>query len=119
MKHSEDSAVTATNIKDLPEGNYFTEIGYSERYPWREVSRTAKTVTLQKVLVRHDPEWAAKREFIPGGFCGHVPNQSEQTWLYKGLGQSTMRIFKTKRGWGRKGVRFVEGAAHEFYDYNF
>lgn len=111
--------MTATNIKNLPEGVYFTEIGWSERYPYREVSRTAKTVTLQRVLVDPDPEWIAKKQFIPGGFVGHVPNQSEQTWVFKGLGERTTRIYRTKKGWGRHGTRFVENAAHEFYDYNF
>ena len=112
--------MTTTNIKNLPDGNYFTEHGYSQSYPWAEVSRTAKTVTLAKVNVSPDPEWAAKKQFYPGGFCGHCPNQNEQTWLFAGIDTGhTMTIRLTKRGWASKGVRFDEGKAIEFYDYNF
>lgn len=109
-----------TNIKNLPEGEYFTEIGYSQQYPWKVVKRTEKTVTLVKVEVAGDPEWAAKKDFQPGGFCGHCSNQSEQTWLFAGINEGyTCVIRKTKKGWSRKGVRFVEDRAIEFYDYNF
>lgn len=112
--------MTDTNIKNLPEGSYFTEIGYSQSYPWVEVSRTAQTVTLAKVEVATDPEWTAKREFLPGGFCGHVPNQSEQTWIFDHINRGVTRtIRRTKNGWSHKGVRFIEGRAREFYDYNF
>lgn len=111
--------MTVTNIKGLPPGNYFTESGYSQSYPWVEISRTAKTVKLQKVEVDGDPEWAAKKQFYPGGFCGHTPNQGEQTWLYKGLGQATRTVRMTKRGWALHKVRYTEGMAREFYDYNF
>jgi hypothetical protein len=108
-----------TNIKNLPEGlTYFTENGYSQSYPWVEIDRTPKTVTLAKVEVSRDPEW--KPSITPGGFCGHCDNQHEQTWLFKRIvpgWTKTVRI--TKRGWAHKGVRFDEGCAIEFYDYNF
>lgn len=113
--------MTDTNIKNLPEGKtYFTEIGYSQTYPWVEVRRTKQTVILAKVNVGPDPEWAAKKQFIPGGFCGHTPNQHEQTWIFDKINEEhTVRVHKTKRGWSHKNVRFVEGQAREFYDYNF
>jgi hypothetical protein len=111
--------MTKTNIKNLPEGHtYFTEWGYSQSYPWVEIKRTAKTVTLAKVEVGPDPEW--KPEIIPGGFAGHCTNQHEQTWLFKNIeDRITKTIRLTKRGWSRKDVRFSEGVAREFYDYNF
>ena len=110
--------MTDTNIKNLPEGNYFTEIGYSQSYPWIEVSRTAKSVTLAKVDVTKDPEW--KPEILPGGFVGHCTNQSEQTWMFDKIdAKHTVTVRKTKLGWSNKGVRFIEGRAREFYDYNF
>ena len=110
--------MTYTNIKSLPEGTYFTEVGYSEYYPWVEVKRTAKTVTLAKVMVARDPDW--KPEITPGGFLGHCSNQSDQTWLfYKVNPDHTTTIRMTKRGWARGGVRFVEGWAVEFYEWNF
>ena len=110
--------MTKTNIKNLPEGQYFTEIGYSQTYPWKATRETRTTITLQKVAVLPDPEW--KPDFLPGGFAGHCTNQSEQTWLYGGLTQEKVTIRKNKKGaWVHKGVRFMEGVAREFYDYNF
>lgn len=108
-----------TNIKNLPEGKtYFTEIGYSQQYPWVEIARTEKTVTLAKVDVKADPEW--KPEMIPGGFAAHCTNQHEQTWLFDKISETNiMKIRLTKRGWTRGSVKFIEGRANEFYDYNF
>tara|TARA_R110000868_G_scaffold186079_4_gene428308 strand:- start:4940 stop:5293 length:354 start_codon:yes stop_codon:yes gene_type:complete len=113
-----------TNIKNLPEGrNYFTERGYSQSYPWVEVSRSpsGKTVKLVRVNTAADPEWMAKRIFDVGGFCGHCLNQEEQTWLFKDLDPETspISVRMTKRGWARNGVIFYENRAIEFYDYNF
>lgn len=112
---------TDTNIKNLPEGEYFTEIGYSQQYPWTVIKRTAKTVTLAKVVVDTDPEWMAKKEFYPGGFVGHTPNQHAQTWLFKGINPThTKTIRLNKRGqWKRGETLFIENRAREFYDYNF
>lgn len=107
-----------TNIKSLPEGKYFTEYGYSQSYPWVEVSRTEKTATLARVVVTADPDW--KPEITSGGFCGHCTNQSDQTWMFKGIDVTDMvTIRRTKLGWSRKGVKFREDQAIEFYDYNF
>lgn len=113
--------MTKTNIKNLPEGlKYWTEYGYSQSYPWVEVSRTEKTVTLARVEVENDPEWLAKKEFHPGGFFGHTSNQYDQTWLFKSIrDQHTKTIRKTKNGWSLKGVQFAEDRAINFYDYNF
>lgn len=110
--------MTRTNIKGLPEGKYFTEIGYSQRYSWAEIGRTATTVKLARVIVQRDPDWSP--EIAPGGFAGHCSNQNEQTWLFKGVKPTdVVTIRKTKRGWSNKGVKFVEDMAWEFYDYNF
>lgn len=112
--------MTKTNIKNLPEGKYFTEYGYSQSYPWFVVKRTEKTVTLARVEVETDPEWLAKRGFHAGGFCGHCSNQHEQTWLFTSITPwCTKVIRKTKTGWSHKGVKFIEDRAIEFYDYNF
>lgn len=110
--------MTQTNIKNLPAGNYFTECGYSERYPWVEIKRTAQTVTLAKVMVRADPDW--KPEMIPGGFAAHCTNQSEQTWIFDKVNKAHQLVIRrTSKGWSHKGIRFLEGVAREFYDYNF
>ena len=107
-----------TNIKNLPDGKYFTEHGYSQSYPWIEVSRTAKTVKLAKVKVAKDPDW--KPEMHPGGFAAHCSNQHSQTWLFDGVNDDhTKTIRLTKKGWTYKGTQFSEDCAVEFYDYNF
>lgn len=108
-----------TNIKNLPEGEYFTEVGYSQLYPWKVIKRTAKTVTLAYVDVAPDPAW--KPEMHPGGFCAHCSNQHSQTWLYAGVAETrrTEVVRMTKCGWARKGVKFIENQARYFYDYNF
>jgi len=112
--------MTDTNIKNLPAGRYFTEIGYSQSYPWVVIDESAsgKTVTVAKVEVAADPDW--KPEFYTGGFAAHCANQSEQTWLYAGVNMSvTKKVRLTKKGWTSKGTRFVADRAREFYDYNF
>ena len=112
--------MTKTNIKNLPAGEYFTECMYSDRHAWVVVSRTAKTVKLAYVEVKPDPEWKAKQEFYPGGFCGHMANQSEQTWLFDQIATMYTRTIRlTKKGWSFKGTRYMEGVAREFHDYNF
>lgn len=109
-----------TNIKNLPEGEYVTECMYSDAHAYKIVGKTAKTMLAVEVLVSPDPEWAAKKEFYPGGFCGHTPNQHEQTWLYKGLAEKPIRLYRNKKGkLVRKGTKFAENRATEFYDYNF
>jgi len=111
--------MASTNIKNLPAGrNYFTELGYSQAYPWVEISRTAKTVKVAKVRVGPDPDW--KPETIPGGFCAHCTNQHMQTWLFDSFDYERTRTLRlTKRGWSLHGVRYIEGTAREFYDFNF
>lgn len=111
---------TKTNIKHLPEGEYFTQIMYSDRHAWAVVKRTAKTVTVAFVETKPDPEWKEKQIFHVGGFCGHMANQSEQTWIFDRIkGDITLTLRRTKRGWSHKGETFVEGKAWEYYDYNF
>ena len=110
--------MTKTNIKNLPDGNYFTEWGYSQSYPYLEVSRTAKTVTIVPVIVDKDPEFAP--HILPGGFAGHCDNQHEQTWLFKEIAYDFPRTIRlTTKGWSHKGTQFSEGVAREFYDWNF
>lgn len=110
-----------TNISNLPEGEYFTEIGYSQQYPYVVVKRTPKTVTLARVEVKPSNEW--KPEFTHGGFFGHCLNQSEQKWDYLFTRQDetvVVRVSKKKPGYYMyKGRPFRPDEAIYFYDYNF
>lgn len=123
MKEEKGNQMTTTNIIGLPSGptnRYFTEVGYSQTYPWKVVARSAsgKTLTLREVKTEKNPDW--KPEFHVGGFCAHCSNQSEQTWLYEGIGEREIKIRLCKGGvWRSKGVKFVEDRAQYFYDYNF
>lgn len=110
--------MTMSNIKGLPEGRYFTEIGYSQSYAWKVIKETAKTVTLALVEVNPDPDF--EPEFEPGGFCAHCTNQSAQTWLFYRVDMEHQKtIRKTKKGWSYMGTRFAEHRARHFYDWNF
>ena len=69
-----------------------------------------KTVKLAKVNVKPDPEWKEKMDFRPGGFCGHMANQSEQTWLFDSIDETNLvsvRKNKKKR-LGLPSPSFVE-----------
>jgi len=108
-----------SNIKNIPENKkYMTMLCYSDAKPYVVVKETAKTKTLSPVRVGRDPDW--KPEIEVGGFAGHCTNQREQTWLYEEIDEnSQIRVFKTKRGWAYKGIRFAEDRAVYFHDYNF
>lgn len=110
-----------TNVKNLPAGTYWTSYSYSDSKIWKEVKRTAKTVTLIPVWVAADPEWKAKMQAHIGGFCAHVSNQQEQTWLFDKIRDDfTIMIRQTKRGWrSANGDKFLPDRARYFHDYNF
>ncbi len=111
------------NVKNAPEGIYFTEHGYSQCYPWivKKVSPSGKTITLARVETKNDPEW--KPNFIPGGFCAHCDNQHQQTWLFDSICPMRTRTIRlNKKGqWVHKDVIFTEApkGPYYFYDYNF
>ena len=118
--------MTQTNIKNLPldpTNKYFTYVGYTQRYPYKLIalSPSRKTLTLAGLRLEPDPEWHEKIQWVTGGFAGHCPNQSEQTWIYKGINDwNIVKIRKNKDGeWRYKGRRFIEDQAVYFYDYNF
>ena len=111
------------NVKNAPEGEYFAEVGYTQFYPWKVISKSkgGKKIRLQKVKVSGDPEWHENMKTFRGGFAGHVANQSEQTWVYNGLEDNFMEIRLRKDGtWGCHGVKFImTDGPFEFYDYNY
>lgn len=115
-----------SNIRGLPEGEYVSECGYSQQYPWKVVSKSpsGKSMVLQAVEVERHPDW--KPVIHAGGFAGHCSNQSDQFWQYKGLSDRQMRVRLVKSPyhgsdvmWGHKGVGFIANGAVYFYDYNF
>lgn len=111
--------MTNTNIKNLPAGEYITEYGHSQSYAYKVIGRSAsgKTLTVAAVYVKLDPEWQENMEVYPGGFCAHIANQSEQTWLFDKIANCVQKIRvgtkKAARNWSDI------GNARHFYDYNF
>lgn len=104
----------STNIKNIPEGEYLTEICGSDAYPWAVVGRTAKTITVREVLTAPDP------------CCKEPAFLHAQTWLYAGLGKRTvtLRLVKSPyrhsdKLWGHKEQKFIADGARHHYDYDF
>lgn len=116
-----------TNIKGLPEGEYMTQTMHSDAHPWKVVghSPSGKTLTLQAVKTKPDPEW--KPNILQGGFSGHCTNQDAQTWIYAGLSDTTctVRLRKSRyhgsdKLWASPSAgEFIANGAVERYDYNF
>ena len=73
-----------------------------------------------------DPTW--KRDFHPGGFCGHTSNQGSQRYFYKSnpdrapitIRQSKAKGRKNGKWFDKGGNEYVPDAQpYEFYDFNF
>lgn len=113
---SAEAAAPLTNIKNLPEGEFFSRVNGSDSTAFIVERRTAKTAVVREVLVERDPDFTA--DFEVGGFAAHCKNQHKQTWLFRGLDTFQYLIRETKNGWTCRGMRFVPGARN-FYDFNF
>ena len=95
--------------------NYWTD-----RHAGTVIARTAKSLTIRQDKAILDPNF--KPEFIPGGFCGTVVNQYDQSYTYEP--DENGRIYKAywsdrKRGFYVEKCLYVSKGRHEFYDYNF
>lgn len=105
---------TATDLK------YANAYGYSDVKPY-EIVRwvSATTIEVREMDATLDPSW--KRDFIPGGFCGHTANNHDQRWVItSNPANPVIRIRLTKRGWAHKGTRFdLAATPRNFYDFNF
>ena len=93
---------------------------YTDAHAYTIIRRTAKTLTLRRCKATLDPNF--KPNFIPGGFAGHVTNQSEQRYTYDEDENGSVR----RANWSEKKHGFYVGrelsvspGRHEFYDYNF
>ena len=123
LERMEESLTDFARYVLVPEnavvGEGVTALGYSDRYAYTIVAKTAKTITIQRDIATMDPNF--KPNFIPGGFAGHCENQSEQTYTYEQDPDGA----KLKAYWSeRDGVYKVNGmklrkGRREFYDYNF
>jgi hypothetical protein len=101
--------------------NYANHIGYSDINPFEIVRRVSdKTLEIRAMNAERDQSW--KPNFIPGGFCGTVVNQSEQRWVISSNESAKpVRIRFGKKGWkDAHGNRYaLADQPQKFYDYNF
>lgn len=110
------------NIKwaDVKVGDGVTVHYWTDAHAGTIIARTAKTLTIRQDKAILSPDF--KPDFIPGGFCGTVINQNEQTYTYEP--DENGMIYKAywsdrKCGfYAEKCLRVTKGR-HEFYDYNF
>ena len=100
---------------------YFNHYGYSDINPFEVVRKVSdKTYEIRAMSYERDPSW--NPNFTPGGFFGHVDNQSGQRWIITSNPDSEIvRIRLGKHGWKCKhGRRFgMSEKPVKFYDYNF
>jgi hypothetical protein len=101
--------------------NFANHIGYSDVNPYEVIRRVSdKTIDIRPMDAERDPSW--QPDFVPGGFCGTVINQSEQKWVINSNPQArTVRIRLGKQGWrDAHGNRYqLADEPVKFYDYNF
>lgn len=100
-------------------GDGATVCWWSDSKAYTIVKRTAQTLTLRRCKATLSTDF--KPNFIPGGFCGTVINQNEQTYSYEEDENGeiiTARWSKVKRGFYWNGM-YVKAGRSEFYDYNF
>ena len=100
---------------------YANHIGYSDVNPFEIIRQISdKTIEIRAMNAERDPNW--KPDFVPGGFCGTVVNQRDQSWIISSSADSpVVRIRLGKQGWkDANGRRFqLADQPRKFYDYNF
>jgi hypothetical protein len=94
---------------------------WTDAHSYTVVRVTKKFVEVRANNEKIDPTW--KREFIPGGFAGHTPNNYSQKWIVeKNPDAPIVKFGVRKDGYlCSKGSRRpdITLGAHPFYDYNF
>ena len=98
---------------------YATLEGWTDRYPYEILARTAKTITVRPMRYEKDPTW--KPEFVPGGFSAVCVNQGEQRWLLSSDEDAVvLKAYLRKGGMYHCALGPLSiNRATRFYDYNF
>ena len=100
---------------------YANHIGYSDVTPFEVVDYVSlKTLVIREMVATEKP-WM--RQFMAGGFLGHVVNQEDQDWdIQPDPDAPLVRIRKHKDGkwYDRHGARYVLAEKPvKFHDFNF
>tara|TARA_R110000851_G_scaffold288887_1_gene442991 strand:+ start:6958 stop:7458 length:501 start_codon:yes stop_codon:yes gene_type:complete len=115
-----------TPFDDVVVGDGLTQLGYSDAHACTVVSRTPKSITVQRddaTLLNKDD-----LKFHVGGFSAHCSNQNCQEYSYERNTEAGKTTFTRRKDgtWRAKGAQHVTNRCndirlgrHEFYDYNF
>jgi len=96
--------------------------GHSDIEPF-EIVRVhgPKRIEIRRMEYKQDPTW--QPNIVPGGFCGHCTNQSEQRWIITANPENPTHMIRLHRDgvWRDIGrSRFtLSDHPRRFYDYNF
>lgn len=110
-------------MSDFKVGDYATALGYSDRYAYEVVARTAKTLTLRRLKATL-LNGAASGEpdalhFSPGGFCGHTSGTQRYSYAPMPEAPTVKAHWSPKRGCFKMGTSRIVLGASEHYDFNF
>lgn len=100
---------------------YANHIGYSDINPFEVVKHVSDKALDIREMVATEKPWM--RQFMAGGFLGHVVNQEDQDWdIQPDPEAPVIRIRKHKNGqwYDRYGARYVlADKPVKFHDFNF
>ena len=132
---SEISEVLKQQLESVNKTVAFEEVGtvlevgdgvtmhlWSDAHACTIISRTDKTLTIQRDKAIRDPSF--KPQWVPGGFSAICTNSEEQSWTYERdpAGEIIRCRWSEKNGcWqsGSDGSIRISRGRHEHYDYNF
>lgn len=108
--------------RELEVGDGVTMHLWSDAHACTIISRTDKTLTIQRDKAIRDPSF--KPQWVPGGFSAICTNSEEQSWTYERdpTGEIIRCRWSEKNGcWqsGSDGSIRISRGRHEHYDYNF
>ena len=108
--------------RELEVGDGVTMHLWSDAHACTIISRTDKTLTIQRDKAIRDPSF--KPQWVPGGFSAICTNSEEQSWTYERdpAGEIIRCRWYEKNGcWqsGSDGSIRISRGRHEHYDYNF
>lgn len=108
--------------REIEVGDGVTMYLWSDAHACTVISRTEKTLTIQRDKATLSPNFKPVR--VPGGFAGHCINNEDQEWTYERdpRGEIIKCRWSEKHGcWqtGSDGSIKIGRGRHEHYDYNF
>lgn len=103
-----------------------TRCGYLNLHLWTDIHPyeivrwvSDETVDVRLMDAIRDVTWSP--DFVPGGFCGHLRNNSDQRWTFTSNPDNPIvRVRLGKKGWkSNLGRHVLADSPRKFHDYNF